>query len=119
MKTKYDINQVPEEVLKRLGSSILRQFEKLGSPYGAIGINFDATELIKTARVKLRTTAEVDAEIAEVVRDYVNHYCGRPGGITPEALNYLSPVPGSTRVFPRVIADLLEERESIQEAEAF
>lgn len=68
---KYDVKQVPREVLEALAQVFL---DALGSP-AVCSVTLctkDAyvEQLGKAAKVKLRTRVEVDADIADAVREY-------------------------------------------------
>jgi hypothetical protein len=112
MKTKYDINQVPEEVLRKLGAKLLDSYQKshLDGSYGTSYLNFYMIELVEASKVKLRTKAQIDAEIVETVRKYVegNLFPGW-GPKAAQKLNFLSNVPGTEVSFPKRIAELLAE----------
>lgn len=72
---KYDVQQVPREVLETLAQVFL---DAMHNPKVlAVTLNTNCLcveELCKSAKVKLRTRSEVDVDLGQTVRRYVHTY---------------------------------------------
>jgi hypothetical protein len=107
-KVRYDISRVPRELLERFVNS-----------HGSLDSYFVATSLVakdiqEAARLPLRTRAEVDADIAAAVRDYVKEYSDFDGVRIPLMEMKFSGCFGdpSHRSLPEVLIALLSEETS-------
>lgn len=75
-RVKYDMSRVPRELLERFASYQLCLYDKQPSING--------NDIVKAAEVPLRTKAEVDADIIDLVRSYHKWFMtSAPGHLTP------------------------------------
>lgn len=72
---KFDVKQVPREVLEEICQSILTGFSDPNVVTWSVGRK-PVANLLKAAEIKLRTRAQVDADIAEAVREYRRQWLG-------------------------------------------
>jgi hypothetical protein len=75
MKYRYDISQIPRDMLETYARQQLGMFD--GGGDGPIHANSQlGKEIVKLAEVKLRTRAEVDKDILEAIRSYHEQWPG-------------------------------------------
>ncbi len=119
--TKYDVKRVPRELLEKFAEQlIVMANDKVSNPPICMLTRDSLDELAKAATAPLRTRAQVDADIVELVKAcayWTSNYCG-PGG----KINYMSAEFDRTvlnkgckwpgQKFVKVLAGLLDEETS-------